>query len=90
MASNHTWQVQDPSLQIRRHWDGPDEWVVFNAASGDIHLLNAAAIAILDRLRASPASPSELCAVFDPADSGKVEAALQLLDRLGLIHPVSS
>jgi len=90
MTPNQTWHVADPLLQVRRHWDGEDEWVVFHTPSGNVHLLNAAAISLLDRLAISPASLAVLCASDDAAARDQMEPALELLDRLGLIRPVSS
>ena len=64
------------------------EYLVFDAASGDVHLLNAPGIGILDRLSRSSASLIDLCTTLDSEDPGAVEEAIRHLDRLGLIHPV--
>ena len=64
--------------------------MIFNAASGDLHLLNPAAIRILDRLTAGPASFDELCASLENPDVAALSAVLQSLDRLGLVSPLAS
>lgn len=89
MTTNQRWHVADASRQIRRHWDSEDEWVVFHEVSGDVHLLNEAAVRLLDRLTASPGSTEELVRQVG-ATKDQVEPALALLDRLGLLHPASS
>lgn len=84
------WHIVAPSSLVRRGWPDEREWAVFNAASGDVHLLNPAAIEVLDRLTAGPASLEELCASVGTAESGQMREALEGLDRLGLVSPVSS
>ena len=84
---SHRWHVADPSALESRHWPGNDEHLVFNSASGDLHLLNAAAIAILEQLSTGPATAVELAVLLGTADRGPIDAALQVLNRLGLIDP---
>ena len=78
----------DPSALSVRHWPGQDEHVVFNAASGDLHLLNSAAAAVLGRLMAGPASHAELCTAINTLAPLALGAVLESLDRLGLICPL--
>ena len=85
--TSHRWHVADPSALESRHWSGNDEHLVFNSASGDLHLLNAAAVAILEQLSTGPATVDELAALLDTADRGSIDAALLVLNRLGLIDP---
>lgn len=89
-ASSTLWHIVDPSAVLVRHWPGEDEHVVFHAASGDIHLLNPAAAAILGRLLLGPTDLKELCRTVDAQGPETVDAALESLDRLGLICPLLS
>ncbi|MFQ5466610.1 MAG: HPr-rel-A system PqqD family peptide chaperone [Kiloniellaceae bacterium] len=76
-----------------RQWDG--DYVVFNPASGDTHVLDIATGEVLMRLAAGPASIEEIAeclAAFLQVDkdSDLAEAArdmVQKLDELGLIEP---
>lgn len=78
-----------------RQWDG--DYVVFNPASGDTHVLDIATGEVLMRLAAGPASIEEiadrLAAFLDvDKDSGLAEAATEMvrkLDELGLIEPAT-
>jgi PqqD family protein of HPr-rel-A system len=88
-SSSARWQAPDASTLLRRHWAGEDEHVVFNAASGDLHLLNPAAMAVLDRLSQGPASLDELSAALN-IDVEALSTHIQSLDRLGLIGPLLS
>jgi len=83
--ASHRWHVADPSALECRHWPGHDEHLVFNSASGDLHLLNGAAIAILEQLSTGSATADELAVLLGPADREQIEAALLALNRLGLI-----
>lgn len=73
-----------------RTWD--DETFVFNPASGHTHLLNAAAVHMLERLHEQALSSRDLCAEFDIEDIpgeqllAHVEQQLQQLELLGLIR----
>ena len=87
MPSSTLWQVVDPSALLVRHWPGEDEHVVFHAASGDLHLLNSPAIAILGRLAEGPASYDELREIVGTPNPEALGAVLESLDRLGLISP---
>ena len=81
------WHVADPSALESRHWPGNDEHLVFNSASGDLHLLNAAATAILEQLSTGPADADQLAVLLGTPDRGPIDAALVVLNRLGLIDP---
>ena len=86
--SSPRWQVANPSQLQVRQWPGEDEHVVFNERSGDLHLLNPAAAAVLERLAQAPASADELRASMNDADASALEAVLDTLDKLGLIGPL--
>ena len=83
-STSARWHALGASTLLRRHWPGEDEYVVFNAASGDLHLLNPAAMAVLDRLSQGPASLDELSAALN-IDVEVLSTLIQSLDRLGLI-----
>ena len=87
---SNRWHVADPSVLESRHWPGHDEHLVFNSASGDLHLLNAAATAILEQLCNRSATADELAVLLGTTDRGQIEAALLGLNRLGLIDPYLS
>ena len=84
------WHIVDPSALLTRHWPAEDEHVVFNAASGDLHLLNPSAMAVLDSLAQGPASLDELSAALNIEDVEVLRTLIQSLDRLGLIGPLLS
>jgi PqqD family protein of HPr-rel-A system len=86
---------REPALRWRT-WGAHS--VVFNPASGDTHLLNASAAAVLRILESRPSSVEELCeelssrSVAPRGDSltGEIEALLEELDELGLAAPARS
>jgi len=82
------WHIANPSALLFQRWHGEDEHVVFNVLSGDLHLLNPAATALLERLTDAPASLDDLLASLDTTDRSALEAVLHSLDRLGLISPL--
>lgn len=79
----------DSAALVVRTWPGEREHAVFNCASGDVHLLNDAALSLLQRLGEGPASVEELCNAFN-GGSEPLQKALESLDRLGLVHPLMS
>jgi len=83
------WQALDRATLRRRQWLGEDEGVVFNCASGDLHLLNQTALEVLEHLSDTPSTLDELAARFS-TDDAALEALVDSLDALGLIRPVSS
>lgn len=55
------WQCTRPGdLHWQRFDDQPDQWVIYDAGSGDTHKLNDAAAAVLRDLMNQPASALEL------------------------------
>jgi PqqD family protein of HPr-rel-A system len=82
------WHVAESSSLLIQHWQGEDEFVVFNSRSGDLHLLNPAATAVLERLIEAPASVDDLRASLNELDPATFEAVLETLDTLGLIGPL--
>lgn len=82
------WHVATPARLHLRHWADEAEWLVFNEASGDLHLLNAEAAAVLNRLAGGPASIDDLCGASDDLDPTAVRRLMDQLDGLGLVSPV--
>ena len=88
------WTVA-PGLVWHR-WPDCDEWVVFHAASGDVHLLSSAAAALLRALEAEPATLVSLIDALDfrgpegePGDLRiHLSETIAAFDRAGLIEPV--
>jgi len=87
-SSSARWQALDASTLLRRHWADEAEWVVYNAGSGDLHLLNKEAVALLDLLAARPVSTDELSDSAGTTESEAIRDALHTLDRLGLVAPI--
>ena len=87
------WKSVDPSALKWRVWS--DEHVVYDDGSGDTHLLDAEAAAVLRRLTEGPASASELAAELaaeleiepNPAVIFHVEKILARFKLLSLIEP---
>jgi PqqD family protein of HPr-rel-A system len=90
MASPLTrWQALDRRTLCTRQWDGEGEGLVFNSASGDLHLLNQSALDVLDHLVDHAASLEDLTRRFR-IDAAALGRLLDTLDGLGLIRPLSS
>lgn len=87
------WSPVSVNMLHRRHWEGDDVAVVYNAASGDTHLLELPALEILDRIRRSPCTSQELAnELADNFPAGEqdqalayVEATLIQLQDVGLV-----
>lgn len=90
------WALTRPQDLLLRDWD--DCGAVYDAASGDTHLVNALAIELLVLLRQKPCSEAELVGslIDDMPDDTATAAAeqiavqLQWLQRLGLVHLVNT
>lgn len=76
------------------HWRCWDEWsVLYQASSGDTHLLNAAAVELLQSLQQTPASVEQLAAQWaalprETMGPQELTTLLARLEELGLIEPV--
>jgi PqqD family protein of HPr-rel-A system len=87
------WTVPVENMLAWRVWD--DEFLVYNAASGQTHHLNFSAGEALRSLEAKPGSASEL--VYRLADQfgipedspplQMIDSLIRQLDELGLITP---
>ncbi len=56
------WSIATGQLLAARCWD--DEFVLYNNLSGDTHLIDPDSMAVLDFLRAGPATMEALLAFF--------------------------
>jgi PqqD family protein of HPr-rel-A system len=63
VAASETWSLRPGQTLQHRQWDG--EYVVYNDLSGDTHLLDDAAIVLLQALRTGPATRAALAAVLE-------------------------
>jgi PqqD family protein of HPr-rel-A system len=84
------WRVPGAPLGWR-HWDDASEWVVFNPASGDLHLVNEPSARVLEVIEREPSTVAELERRF--AEQGgpggeAIDGLLRVLDALGLAEPV--
>lgn len=83
-----------PGLVWRR-WPDTEEWVVFHAGSGDVHLVSEAAAGLLRLLELESATAEMLQGLLtEPDDSLEyrdshttLAAILAAFDRAGLIEP---
>jgi len=91
-SANFTQWNANQSLLVRG-WD--DESVVYNVSSGDTHLLNAAATAVLRCLQDAPGDSADLAALVatvlsievDHSLVASVERILQDFSLLGIVKP---
>jgi PqqD family protein of HPr-rel-A system len=86
------WQVMPGQRLAFREWDG--EAVLYNDLSGSTHLLDGAALDLLQALRARPADSATLASLLaDHVDAGTDDLAsliddmLAALARLDLVEP---
>jgi PqqD family protein of HPr-rel-A system len=84
------WRLADGQALVHRTWDG--ETLLFNDLSGDTHLLDASALAVLLALREGMQAESALCVAAgldaDAAGRAQLGALLADLEVLSLIQAV--
>lgn len=80
------WQILPGQSLRHRTWDG--ESVLFNDLSGDTHLLDDDALAVLLALRDGPQDTAALLRRLAPDEDDAEEALLALLASLAAIHLV--
>jgi PqqD family protein of HPr-rel-A system len=92
-AMGRAWRVVPGQALHCREWDD-DEAVLYNDLSGSTHLLDGAALELLQTLRARPADATTLAAeLADRFDAGDADLAtviddmLAALGRLDLVEP---
>lgn len=94
MTPSPTWRLVIGQRLQYRCWDG--ECVLYNDLSGDTHLLDELALALLTKLQAAPRSADQLAAEFDfdpdPAAEDEDGAAFlnTLLDDLAALQLVET
>ncbi|TCS38584.1 PqqD family protein of HPr-rel-A system [Paucimonas lemoignei] len=89
------WQVSFPQTLHVKRWD--DEAIVYDAQSGNTHLLGAVATEVLAELLASPQDADSLTAMLFPEEANQtgdnakesLEAILSQLAGISLISPVA-
>lgn len=94
MTSSPIWRLAPGQRLLHRCWDG--ECVLYNDLSGDTHLLDEFALALLQQLQAQPQSAEQLADCFDvdadgapqPAPHDLLHAMLTDLSTLHLIDPL--
>ncbi len=77
------WQVLPGQSLHHRSWG--DESVLYNDLTGDTHLLDADAIAVLLALQGGALALPALCAALDDAPAPEVEAVLAELTLISLV-----
>lgn len=94
MTPSPTWRLVPGQRLQYRCWEG--ECVLYNDLSGDTHLLDEFALALLEELHAAPRPVAELAAIYelasDPAADGDDGAALlaTVLDDLAALQLVET
>ena len=87
MTSFPIWRLAPGQRLQYRCWDG--ECVLYNDLSGDTHLLDEFALALLEQLRAGPQPAAQLAAAFELARHE--DAVLQtVLDDLAALFLVEA
>lgn len=88
MTSLPIWRLAPGQRLQYRCWDG--ECVLYNDLSGDTHLLDEFALALLEQLEAGPQAAAQLAAVFE-LDAQEADAMLQtVLDDLSALFLVEA
>ncbi|THC41665.1 HPr-rel-A system PqqD family peptide chaperone [Massilia sp. Mn16-1_5] len=88
MTSPPIWRLAPGQRLQYRCWDG--ECVLYNDLSGDIHLLDEFALALLEQLKAGPQAAAQLAAAFE-LDAQDEDAVLQtVLDDLSALFLVEA
>lgn len=93
MPSNPKWQVAAENELLFHSWG--DEFVVYNGATGDTHLLGLVAAQVMLKLQQSPADALSLAEWVAPLQQIEpddefvlfVEQILTDFDGLGMIEP---
>ena len=82
------WQLCLPQHLHLRTWG--EQAVLYHSLSGDTHLIEASAAAIIEQLRLAPASDAELASLFtsepDPALAAQLAILLSNLTKLGVVE----
>lgn len=92
MPSNPKWQIAAENELLFRSWD--DEFVVYNGATGDTHLLGLVAAQVMLKLQQTPADAVSLAEWVAPLQQIEpndelvlfIEQILMDFDGLGMIE----
>ena len=92
MPLNPKWQVADENEFLFRSWD--DEFVVYNGATGDTHLLGLVAAQVMLKLQQTPTDAVSLAEWVAPLQQIEpddefvlfIEQILTDFDSLGIIE----
>ena len=88
MTSLPIWRLAPGQRLQYRCWDG--ECVLYNDLSGDTHLLDEFALALLEQLKAEPQAAAQLATAFE-LDAHDQDAALQtVLDDLAALFLIEA
>jgi PqqD family protein of HPr-rel-A system len=94
-ARVHRWKAS--SDLIWTDYDDGDEWVVYDPASGDVHLLTSSARVLWSVIsKKSPGSNEDLAGALacelalrpDEQLRSMIQETLSAMDRAGLIRPI--
>ena len=84
MTSSPIWRLAPGQRLLHRCWDG--ECVLYNDLSGDTHLLDEFALALLQQLQAQPQSAVQLADCFDVDADGAPQPRLREFTVEGLFE----
>jgi len=91
------WRWKVPNDLIWTQYDDGDEWVVYDPASGDVHLLTSSARVLWSLIsKKSPQSDEDLVGALagelrrsqDEQLTSMIRETLSAMDRAGLIRPI--
>ena len=94
-ARVHRWKASNDLIWT--HYDDGDEWVVYDPASGDVHLLTSSARVLWSLIsKKSPRSAEDLAGALacelarspDEQLKSMIQETLSAMDRAGLIRPI--
>ena len=94
--SSHRWQLNPIGCLHWRSWDR-EQYILFNVASSQTHVLNELGAAVVRLLEKNPLNTEELSdqlgayydgLVVDTELATAIDSLLETLDTLGLIEPV--
>lgn len=93
---NQRCRLAPDAKLLWRRWD--DEFVVFNDASGDTHLLETVSGTLLQRIAEGPVDQETLCGLAaktlgvaaEEVDPDSVERVVDELRRLGLVDRIAA
>ena len=95
-AGDSRWQA--PADLVWTHYDDGDDWVVYNPASSDIHLLTASARRLWMLVEEQPGASSDqlarmlaaaLARDLDDELAGVTRDTLAFMNRAGLVRPAT-